>query len=197
MAYVKIRGMPWAHTGPLQSFFSFICTFKFFNNLGNLLFTRSQPKWAQRAGFCHGFVTVIRPPTRSIGCVSRAPTLRLERLARESSRHEVTWTWVRGHGASAEQNRCDQLAHAAARNLGGCVGIGVHRAEVEDKLGGTRPDGNQGRGSVRPRFPTFRNRRSSFPMSGLPTVHAEHCATRVIRLPTCTSLRFQPGDSMG
>jgi ribonuclease HI len=29
----------------------------------------------------------------------------------------VTWTWVRGHGASAEQNRCDQLAHAAARSL--------------------------------------------------------------------------------
>ena len=40
-----------------------------------------------------------------------------EVLLRESSRHEVTWTWVRGHGASAEQNRCDQLAQAAARNL--------------------------------------------------------------------------------
>ena len=33
-----------------------------------------------------------------------------ERLVQESSRHEVPWTWVRGHGASAEQNRCDQLA---------------------------------------------------------------------------------------
>jgi ribonuclease HI len=40
-----------------------------------------------------------------------------ERLVQESSRHEVTWTWVRGHGASAEQNRCDQLAQAAARGL--------------------------------------------------------------------------------
>jgi len=40
-----------------------------------------------------------------------------EALQRESSRHEVTWTWVRGHGASAEQNRCDKLAQAAARSL--------------------------------------------------------------------------------
>jgi ribonuclease HI len=40
-----------------------------------------------------------------------------EALQRESSRHEVTWTWVRGHGASAEQNRCDELAQAAARSL--------------------------------------------------------------------------------
>jgi ribonuclease HI len=38
-----------------------------------------------------------------------------EELLRESSRHTVTWTWVRGHGASAEQNRCDELAQAAAR----------------------------------------------------------------------------------
>ena len=40
-----------------------------------------------------------------------------EALVRESSRHEVTWTWVRGHGASAEQNRCDQLAQSAAHEL--------------------------------------------------------------------------------
>ena len=40
-----------------------------------------------------------------------------EALLRESSRHQVTWTWIRGHGASAEQNRCDALAHAAARSL--------------------------------------------------------------------------------
>jgi ribonuclease HI len=40
-----------------------------------------------------------------------------EALVRESSRHEVTWTWVRGHGASAEQNRCDHLAQSAARGL--------------------------------------------------------------------------------
>jgi ribonuclease HI len=40
-----------------------------------------------------------------------------EALVRESSRHEVTWTWVRGHGASPEQNRCDGRAQAAARSL--------------------------------------------------------------------------------
>lgn len=40
-----------------------------------------------------------------------------EALVRESSRHVVAWTWVRGHGASAEQNRCDQLAQSAARGL--------------------------------------------------------------------------------
>jgi ribonuclease HI len=40
-----------------------------------------------------------------------------EKLVQESSRHQVTWTWIRGHGASAEQNRCDHLAQAAARRL--------------------------------------------------------------------------------
>lgn len=38
-------------------------------------------------------------------------------LVRESNRHRVTWSWVRGHGASAEQNRCDKLAQAAARSV--------------------------------------------------------------------------------
>ena len=40
-----------------------------------------------------------------------------ERLVHENRRHHVNWTWVRGHGASAEQNRCDQLAQTAARGL--------------------------------------------------------------------------------
>ena len=40
-----------------------------------------------------------------------------EALLRVSGRHEVTWTWIRGHGASAEQNRCDELAQTAARSL--------------------------------------------------------------------------------
>jgi ribonuclease HI len=38
-------------------------------------------------------------------------------LVHESNRHRVTWSWVRGHGASAEQNRCDKLAQAAARSV--------------------------------------------------------------------------------
>jgi ribonuclease HI len=40
-----------------------------------------------------------------------------EALLRASRHHKVTWSWVRGHGASAEQNRCDELAHAAARSV--------------------------------------------------------------------------------
>ena len=40
-----------------------------------------------------------------------------EALLRESRRHQVIWSWVRGHGASAEQNRCDELAWAAARGV--------------------------------------------------------------------------------
>lgn len=40
-----------------------------------------------------------------------------EALLRASSRHELTWTWIRGHGASAEQNRCDELAQTAARSV--------------------------------------------------------------------------------
>lgn len=48
-----------------------------------------------------------------------------ESLLLESRRHEVTWTWVRGHGASAEQNRCDQLAQVAARKLR-AAGLNFH-----------------------------------------------------------------------
>jgi len=50
--------LPWAQSGRLQSFFTFNSTFKFFNNLGNLLFAQSQPKPHQQTGFCHGFATV-------------------------------------------------------------------------------------------------------------------------------------------
>jgi hypothetical protein len=46
---------------PIPKLLPFITTFKFFNNLGNLLFARSQPKSAQQAGFCHGFATVSFP----------------------------------------------------------------------------------------------------------------------------------------
>lgn len=30
--------------------------------------------------------------------------------------HKVTWVWVKGHAGHADNNRCDQLAKAAARN---------------------------------------------------------------------------------
>lgn len=53
-----------------------------------------------------------------------------ETLVRASSRHQVSWTWVRGHGASAEQNRCDELAQAAARNLITCQPASIDRIGV-------------------------------------------------------------------
>src|SRR5438093_974948 len=60
-----------------------------------------------------------------------------EALLRESRRHKVTWTWIRGHGASAEQNRCDALAQAAARRLltlrDGVFG-GYSRREMRRKI---------------------------------------------------------------
>ena len=59
-----IAHLPWAHSDPLQSFFWFPSTFKIFNNLGNLLFAKRQPKSAQREGFCHGFATVVHEPNR-------------------------------------------------------------------------------------------------------------------------------------
>lgn len=39
-----------------------------------------------------------------------------EELSRESRKHTVEWTWVRGHANCPDQNRCDRLAQAAARS---------------------------------------------------------------------------------
>jgi ribonuclease HI len=38
-----------------------------------------------------------------------------EPLDKLTQKHEVTWEWVRGHSTDADNNRCDQLANAAAR----------------------------------------------------------------------------------
>ena len=66
--------------------------------------TRHLPKWIARKWVnAHGVLVSNRDLW--------------ETLLQESNRHEVTWTWIRGHGASAEQNRCDELAQAAARGL--------------------------------------------------------------------------------
>ena len=67
--------MSWAQRGRLQSFYRFTSTFKVFNNLGNLLFARRQPKSAQREGFCHGFATVrLYSSVRSIVENANVPT---------------------------------------------------------------------------------------------------------------------------
>ena len=73
-------------------------------------------QYVQRAMTQHMPVWVAREWVNSRGVPVSNRDL-WEELLRESSRHNVTWTWVRGHGASAEQNRCDELAQAAARSL--------------------------------------------------------------------------------
>jgi len=73
-------------------------------------------QYVQRAMTRHLFTWVKRGWITSRGVPVSNRDL-WEPLLRESSRHRVTWTWIRGHGASAEQNRCDALAHAAARSL--------------------------------------------------------------------------------
>ena len=34
----------------------------------------------------------------------------------QTGRHEVKWNWTKGHASHADNNRCDELATAAARN---------------------------------------------------------------------------------
>ena len=36
-------------------------------------------------------------------------------LDEQSSRHETTWSWTKGHADHADNNRCDELATRAAR----------------------------------------------------------------------------------
>lgn len=37
------------------------------------------------------------------------------RLDEQATRHQTTWTWTKGHASHADNNRCDELAEAAAR----------------------------------------------------------------------------------
>jgi ribonuclease HI len=36
----------------------------------------------------------------------------------QNARHATKWTWTKGHASHADNNRCDELATAAARNQG-------------------------------------------------------------------------------
>ena len=36
-------------------------------------------------------------------------------LDEQNSRHKTTWSWTKGHASHADNNRCDELATAAAR----------------------------------------------------------------------------------
>jgi ribonuclease HI len=39
-----------------------------------------------------------------------------EELDRQNSRHKTVWSWTKGHADHTDNNRCDELATAAARN---------------------------------------------------------------------------------
>jgi ribonuclease HI len=36
-------------------------------------------------------------------------------LDEQNARHKTTWSWTKGHASHADNNRCDELAQAAAR----------------------------------------------------------------------------------
>ena len=38
-----------------------------------------------------------------------------EELDAETARHKITWSWTKGHASHEDNNRCDELAQAAAR----------------------------------------------------------------------------------
>jgi len=38
-------------------------------------------------------------------------------LDKEASRHQVHWTWTKGHANHSDNNRCDELATQAARGV--------------------------------------------------------------------------------
>jgi len=55
-------------------------------------------------------------------------------LDAQVSRHNVRWTWVRGHGNNPDQNRCDGLAWSAAREQEALLGLTrVEAPETEER----------------------------------------------------------------
>ena len=38
-----------------------------------------------------------------------------EELDRQNARHQTVWSWTKGHASHVDNNRCDELATAAAR----------------------------------------------------------------------------------
>lgn len=56
-----------------------------------------------------------------------------KRLDAAAAPHQVDWTWIRGHAGHLENERCDELAVAAARSSGLLVDSGFEQPE-EDRL---------------------------------------------------------------
>jgi ribonuclease HI len=38
-----------------------------------------------------------------------------EELDEVAAKHQVTWSWTKGHASHSDNNRCDELAQTAAR----------------------------------------------------------------------------------
>lgn len=56
-----------------------------------------------------GWVTAEKKPV-----VNQDLWKRLDELVET---HETTWAWTKGHASHADNNRCDELAQAAARQI--------------------------------------------------------------------------------
>jgi len=61
------------------------------------------PNWKRR-----NWMTVQKKPV-----INRDLWEELDALAAE---HKTTWSWTKGHASHADNNRCDELAQAAARD---------------------------------------------------------------------------------
>ncbi len=57
----------------------------------------------------NGWRTADRQPVRNVEL--------WQELDAEASRHEVRWTWVRGHSGHLQNERADQLANAAIQRF--------------------------------------------------------------------------------
>nr|VFK43089.1 MAG: ribonuclease HI [Candidatus Kentron sp. SD]VFK44393.1 MAG: ribonuclease HI [Candidatus Kentron sp. SD]VFK79821.1 MAG: ribonuclease HI [Candidatus Kentron sp. SD] len=66
--------------------------------------TRWMPGWKRK-----GWRTINKTPVKNQDLWQRLDAL--------SSRHDVSWTWVRGHSGHAENERVDALAGKALDNL--------------------------------------------------------------------------------
>ncbi|MEP4078063.1 ribonuclease HI [Haloferula sp.] len=56
-----------------------------------------------------------------------------KRLDAAAAPHQVEWAWIRGHAGHQENERCDELAVAAAQSSGLLVDTGFEQPE-EDRL---------------------------------------------------------------
>lgn len=66
--------------------------------------TEWAPRWKQ-----NGWMTREKKPV-----LNRDLWERLDELA---AGHEMKWSWTKGHASHADNNRCDELAQAAARRI--------------------------------------------------------------------------------